>query len=238
LADRLHPALVVLEDFVRALALAAHRFGPARGKAHVLYAYLGDSIGSALIIDGQLYRGETDIMGEIGHISVDRSGPPCRCGNNGCLEMLASTPAVLRRVEQRLRHATVESMLRGPVEAHTLTLSTLLQAAQAGDKLAYQVLDETGAMIGRVLATAVNLFGPGQVVLGGPLAQSGGILLEAALRQIRLEALQYISRQVQLVCDDSDALAGARGAAIRALDTLFASDERLQALLARRHRSA
>ncbi len=231
LRKRLGNSSVLAEDFVRAMGVTTHRYGLGRGRANVLYVFLGDGIGSALIVDGRLYRGEAGIAGELGHVTIDRAGPLCRCGNAGCLEMFASTPAVLQRLQQRLEAAQLESMLRGAYERGELTLPALAAAARAGDKLAYQILDETGGMVGEVVAMALNLLGPGLVVLGGPLVQGNGIILEAVQRQIKLRALQYVSRHIQVVCDDQGELATARGAATLALDALFNSPEQLSRLV-------
>jgi len=145
--------------------------------------------------------------------------------------MVASTAGVLKRVDARLSEARLASPLREAHERGELTLATLIEAARTGDKLAFQILDETGAYVGRVIAIAVNLLGPELVVLGGPLAQDGGIILDAVQRQVRLRALEHLSRQTRIVTDDQGELAGAHGAALLALDALFNSSSRLAALL-------
>ncbi len=147
--------------------------------------------------------------------------------------MMASTSAVLRRTHERLSEPRLMSTLRGPYERNELSLSGVIEAAHAGDKLAFQIVDETGTYIGKVLAIVINLLGPELVVLGGPLAQADGIILHAAQRQVRLHALQHISKETLIVCDDQGELAGAHGAALLALDKFFASEEQLNKLLGR-----
>ncbi len=230
---RLDP--VVVDDSARAMGVAAHRLGLARGCANLVYVYLGNGIGSALLLDGRPYRSTTGLAGEMGHVAIREDGPSCSCGNRGCLEVLASTPAILARVRERLGGSTVTSTLRVAHECGELSLEALIGAARAGDKLAYQVLDEAGSYVGRAVAIMLNLTGSELVVLGGPLAQDGGTILDAVQRQVRLRALEHISRQVRIVCDDQGDLAGARGAALRALDALFDSPQRLAALLGAGH---
>jgi predicted NBD/HSP70 family sugar kinase len=113
------------------------------------------------------------------------------------------------------------SALREPFERDQLTLDVLIRAAGAGDKIAFQILDQAGSYVGRVIAIALNLLGPRLVVLGGPLTQQDGVILEAVRRQVRLRALQQIAGQTQIVADDQGDLAGARGAALLALDRLL-----------------
>jgi predicted NBD/HSP70 family sugar kinase len=230
LGSRLGGGLIVVDDSVRAMGIAAQRCGPAQGSANFLYVFLGSGIGSGVFVDGRPYRGCSGVAGELGHVTIDDDGPWCSCGSRGCLEALASTSAVLRRVQERLAESRLMSTLRGPYEKGGLTLAALIEAARAGDKLAFQILDETGTYVGKVLAIALNLLGPELVVLGGPLAQDGGIILEAVQRQVRLRALQHISSQTRIICDDQGELAGARGAALLALDALFSSPERLMRL--------
>jgi len=231
LAQRTGIVPVVVDDSVRAMGAVARRFGPARGVADFIYVFLGNGIGSAIYADGRLYSGSCGIAGEIGHVVVDENGPWCSCGSRGCLEVMASTSAVLRRVRERLAESSLMSALRDPYERDRLTLGALMEAAAAGDKLAFQILDETGAYVGKVLATALNLLGPEMVILGGPLAQGDSIILDAVQRQVRLHALQYVSSETRIVCDDQGELAGAHGAALRALDTLFASEGSLARLI-------
>jgi predicted NBD/HSP70 family sugar kinase len=232
LRRRLGIGSIVVEDSVRAMGQVAHRLGLARGCSDFLYVFLGNGIGACLFVDGRPYAGSAGIAGELGHVTVDEDGPYCSCGNQGCLEMMASTAAVLRRVRERLSEPRLMSTLRTPYRGDQLTLDAVLRAAEAGDKLAFQVLDETGTYVGKVLAIAVNLLGPELVVLGGPLARAEGILLEAVQRQVRLHALQHVSEQTRILCDDQGQLTGAHGAALLALDALFSSEEHLARLVA------
>ncbi len=232
LRRRLDVGPVVVEDSVCAMGLNAHRFGPAQGRDNFLYLYVGNGIGAALFADGHPYRAATGISGELGHVTINEHGA-CSCGNRGCLETEAATPAVLRRVRERLAASHLDSALRAPLESGTLTIDALLQAAAAGDKIAYQILDETGEQIGRVLAIALNLFGPDLVIFAGPLVSPDSIVAEAMRRQVRLRALKHISRQTVIACDDHFELGAARGAALLALDSLITCDTYAELAVAR-----
>jgi glucokinase len=234
LAGPLGDPLIVVEDSVRAMGISAHRRGPAQGSANFLYVFLGTGVGSALVIEGRPYYGGTGLAGELGHVSVLEDGPWCSCGNRGCLEVLASTTSVMQQVRSRLSESNVLSVLREPFQRGQLTLDALIDAARTGDKVAYQILDEAGTAIGRVIAIAVNLLGPERVVLGGPLVQNDGIVLEAVRRQVRLRALQHIANRTRIIGDDQGEFAGAAGAALMATDALFSSPERIARLLATR----
>jgi hypothetical protein len=85
--------------------------------------------------------------------------------------------------------------------------------------------------IGKVLAIALNMLSPELVILGGPLTQDGGIILEAVQRQVRLRALQHILTRTNIVYDDQGEWAGSRGAALLVLDRLFSSEAHVTRLL-------
>ena len=221
---------IVVDDSVRAMAISAHRLGPAQSSPNFLYVFLGTGVGSALLIDGRPYHGGTGLAGELGHVTVLEDGPWCSCGNRGCLEVMASTNAVMQRVRDRLSESYLLSMLREPFQRGQLTLGALIEAARGGDKVAYQILDEAGTSVGKVIAIAMNMLGPELVMLGGPLVQGDGIVLEAVRRQVRLRALQHIANRTQIISDHRDEFSGANGAALLAADALFVSPERVAKL--------
>jgi predicted NBD/HSP70 family sugar kinase len=178
------------------------------------------------------------MAGELGHVAVTENGPWCTCGNRGCLEVIASTSAILRQVRERLAEAQTISLLAEADARNQLTLAALFDAARAGDKLAYQILNETGVHIGRVMAIALNLLDPELVVVGGPLVHDDGILVEAVRREVRMRALPHISRHIRIETDDQGAMSGARGAALLALDHIFDSTDALVEMLTGRIRRA
>ncbi len=230
LQERLQVTPMILENTVRAMGVNAHRFGPAQGINNFLYVFLGSNTGSSVFFNGQPYFGSLGIAGELGHVTVDDDGPWCSCGNRGCLEAFASTPAVLRRVSERLKEQPV-SVLRDSYEKKQLTLKKLIEAAAAKDKVAYQIMDETGSYVGKVLAFALNLLGPEMVVLGGPLAQGSDVFLQAVQHQVNLHALQQVSKYTQIVCDQYDQFSGTRGASLLALDRIFKDEKSILKLL-------
>jgi predicted NBD/HSP70 family sugar kinase len=228
---------VAVDDSVRAMGLAGARFGPARGIASYVYVFLGNGIGSAVFLHGRPYVGRSGMAGELGHVSVIEDGPWCTCGNRGCLEVIASTSAILQRVKDRLTEVHTLSQLTDAHARGQLTLTALFDAAKAGDKLAYQILTDTGAHVGRVLAIALNLLDPELVVIGGPLVHDDGILVDAIRREVRMRALPHISRQLRIEIDRQGAMSGARGAALLALDQAFDDPVVLAEVLASRPQS-
>lgn len=217
---------IVLDNTVRTMAVNVHRFGPAKEVDNFLYMFLGSNIGSSLMINGVPYAGSKGISGELGHVIVDEEGAWCRCGNRGCLEVSASTPAILERARIRLDELQNNSSLKDRLRENSITLENIIEAANAKDKLAFQIINETGAMVGKVLAFALNLLGVEHVVLGGPLAKDSQVLLNSIQYQVDARTLQFIAKKIHFSIDSYDEFSGTRGAALIVLEKIF-NDEML-----------
>ncbi|MEJ5945994.1 ROK family transcriptional regulator [Pseudokineococcus basanitobsidens] len=137
--------------------------------------YIGAGIGAGVVVDGALYRGASSNAAELGHISVDRDGPPCFCGGTGCLERLASPAAVVeeaRRSPQDFAGLGLEDPGRTPPEVYEL----LSRAAVAGHGPAEEVITRAARLVASATLTFCTLFDLDEVVLSGPaLATAGSI---------------------------------------------------------------
>src|SRR5438552_5527455 len=102
---------VKVDNDANAAALAETRWGAARGYKNVFYATIGTGIGTGIILDGKIFHGRTGRAGEGGRVSIDYRGPICRCGKPGCIEILASGTAIVRRARERLPSGTKSSLL-------------------------------------------------------------------------------------------------------------------------------
>jgi predicted NBD/HSP70 family sugar kinase len=145
-------------------ALAEIVWGAGRGCADLVYVKVATGVGAGLVLNGRLYRGSGGTAGEIGHVTIDDTGPVCRCGNRGCLEAFAGAEAVLEPLRRR--------------HGDRLTLRQVVLAAQAGDVGCRRVIADAGRALGTALAGACNLLAPERVLVGGELAQAGELLLE------------------------------------------------------------
>ena len=193
--------------------------GPGRGPAGIadlLFLSLGDRIGAALILDGDLYRGASGVVGEIGHIVVREDGPRCTCGNLGCVQALASRPAILGQVRAALGEGVVSAMAGAPV----LEVETVVRAAGAGDRLASSVLRQAGEDVGRALAAGANLLGPTMVVLGGHAPALGDLFVDEVRRVLGHHVVPPIAERMRVGVGILGAQAPALGAAWGALDLL------------------
>lgn len=137
--------------------------------------FVGTGLGSGIVINRKLYFGNNFCAGEIGHVKVSPSGPPCSCGQFGCLESFVKESAILSRASAKVieceSHGQTTLLSRGE-DGGELTMPYLIEALEAGDSAAAEVLDEIAEQLGSGIASYVNLLNPGGVVLVGELMDS------------------------------------------------------------------
>jgi glucokinase-like ROK family protein len=188
---------VFIENDANAAALAERYFGVAQDVEDFTYVVANIGLGTGLVVGGQLLIGASGYAGEAGHTTIDPDGPLCRCGNRGCWERLASLRALTERVDQALR-----SGLPSRIAEHTggdeITLDAILMAAQEGDQVARQALDETGAYLGIGIANLVNLLNPQLVVFGGALSLAHEFLMPAAQRVVNDRAMGELRQAARI----------------------------------------
>ncbi len=166
-----------VENDANAAGLAEALYGAGMGYREVFYVTVSTGIGTGIIIDGNIYRGNQGVAGEGGHVCIDYNSPyRCTCGTLGCIEVLASGPAMARRARVRLEqeHA-MPSLLRTMTNGklHLISPEMIADAARAGDAVANSVLDDTGFYLGVWLGSMISLLDPGAIVIGGGVARIG-----------------------------------------------------------------
>ncbi len=213
---------VLLDNDANAAALGEFRFGAGRGYRHMLLVTVGTGIGGGIVSDGVLFRGAHGFAAEIGHFTVDPSGPRCGCGARGCWEQMASGHAIGRLGRERMSNAggwLIAELAGGDPDA--VTGSVVTEAAARGDRTALDILGEVGRWLGVGIAGLVNILDPQVVIVGGGAATAGDLLLEPARAAFaeNVEGARYRPR-VELVPARLGADAGAIGAAALALEEL------------------
>ena len=174
-----------------AAALGEFHFGAGRGSRNLLYLTVSTGIGGGVITEGELYRGEHALAGEIGHMLLQPEGPLCPCGRRGCLEALASGRSIARMMRQRLADNTAN--LDG-LELNSA--KQVAEAARSGDPLALDIWRTAMYWLGIGIASAANLLNPGRVVIGGGLTHSNDLLFKP-VREIA--ALYSLDPNLQIV---------------------------------------
>jgi glucokinase len=182
LKDRLSSGLnrpVVLGNDANLAALAEQRFGAGQGKRHMIYITVSTGIGGGVIIDDKLLLGVRGLAAEVGHMTLEPYGPLCTCGNKGCLEALASGPAIARNARDRIAAGRASSILAlAGDDPQRITAELVGRAATQGDPLAIELLQQAGFYIGVGIVNLMKLFNPGIIVIGGGVSQVGNLLFE------------------------------------------------------------
>lgn len=165
----------------KAFAIAEHRIGAAAGAQTALLATIGTGIGGAVIAHDRVLFGVGGAAGEIGHQIVQPQGPRCTCGNRGCVETLASGPAIVAEAVRRMVQgfATAMTGLSGG-DLNAITPELVARAAEGGDPVAKEVIDTAGSWFGLALAGGIALVAPEVVVIGGGVAPAGSRYFRAA----------------------------------------------------------
>jgi glucokinase len=206
---------VWLENDVRAAVIAEHRHGAGRGRRHLLGVFVGTGIGGGLVLDDKVYRGSTYVAGEIGHVKIRPDGPPCGCGQVGCLETFASRTAIARRIAEAAA-AGEETSLSEIVGADLAPASgaQIGQAVAAGDGLTRRIVEAAARDLAIGLGGAVNLLNPELIVLGGGVVEGiGDHFVGLVDRALRDSAMPSARAAVELVRSRLGDDAGAVGAA-------------------------
>jgi predicted NBD/HSP70 family sugar kinase len=205
----------VLEDSVRAVAHSERKRGVGRYYNHFVYVDVGMGVGSAIYINGSLYRGGNGSAGEFGHMTVDPNGPLCCCGSYGCLEAVASGARVIESVRLALEKGVSSKVLHmADGVLGNITLEMIAAAAEDRDSLSFRALSEAATHIGAACADLVNLLNPEAIIFGGAMFRaSPGLLLEHLNRLVRHRAMEKSANDVKLLLAATQSDAGALGMA-------------------------
>lgn len=187
---------VSVDNDANAAAWGEFRAGAGRhAEGSLLMLTVGTGIGGGLVQGGAPLRGREGLAAEFGHMIVREGGPPCGCGNHGCLEALASGSAIARVAREGLARGA-ESALAGIAEPSGKDVT---RAAEDGDDFACAVLRECGFWLGVGIASLVNALDPELVVVGGGAMQAGELLLAPARAAFAERVIGAAQRRLPLV---------------------------------------
>ncbi|WP_371371635.1 ROK family transcriptional regulator [Sporomusa aerivorans] len=164
---------VFVENDANILAYGEYYFGEAKDANSLVLLKVAHGIGGGIMFNGALYRGITGSAGEVGHTVIDMAGPLCSCGNNGCMEAMASETALIRLVAGAIQNgqfSIVDELVKGNLAA--ISPEDIYQAADDGDALALEMLSRVAGYLGIGIANLVNVFNPELVVISGGLAKA------------------------------------------------------------------
>jgi glucokinase len=190
---------VYLLNDVRTATLGELTFGHGRTSSTMAFFSLGTGIGGGLVVDGKLRLGPLGSAGELGHQTILPEGPRCGCGNRGCLEALASGPAIAAegvRLVKTGQAPKLFALIGGDVSL--ITPEEMASAAEAGDEAVREAIVRAAEYLGIGVANIVTAIHPDLVVLGGRVAQIGPILIDTVLQTVRTRVRMFPTDGVQI----------------------------------------
>ena len=152
--------------------------GGGKGHANLVMVTLGTGVGSGIVCDGKVVYGSDGFAGELGHLVIDHSGNgrSCGCGRKGCLETYTSATGVARTAREFLANRSEESLLRS-LDPERITSFDVFQAAEKGDKIALDIFNYTGRLLGTACADFATFNSPEAFVFFGGLTKAGDYIM-------------------------------------------------------------
>lgn len=201
LSEALDGIPVALTNDANAAAIGEMTYGAARGMKDFIEITLGTGVGSGIVVGGKLVYGHDGFAGEIGHTIVRRNGRMCGCGRQGCLETYTSATGVARTAREYLEIREDDSLLRQK-NIEEITSKDVYDAAVSGDKLALEIFESTGAILGEALADAVAYTSPEAIILFGGLTKAGDLLIAPTKRHMEMNLLNIYKNKVKILISE------------------------------------
>ncbi|MDD2436837.1 MAG: ROK family protein [Massilibacteroides sp.] len=199
---------VSLTNDANAAAIGEMTYGAARGMKDFIVITLGTGVGSGIVIGGNLVYGHDGFAGELGHVIMRRhNGRLCGCGRYGCLEAYASATGVARTAREYLEIRKEDSLLR-EIKEDEITSKDVYDAAIKGDKIALEIFEATGTILGEALADFVAFSSPEAIILFGGLTKAGDLIMnpiKASMNKNMLKVFQGKTKLLFSQLKESDA---------------------------------
>jgi len=193
-------------------------YSPASLSFPFIYVQADEGIGLSVMTDRGFFRGDTEIFGELGHVTVQPHGEICICGNQGCLETISGVRSILQKAEKfGLFHEVTDASGK-----NEKTIKALSRLAHSGNTFAQLLLKEAGSALGQALAATANILGIIHIILGGALMDADEIILPAAAEQIKKNCVKPLNTLVMLQRSSANEYSAATAAAWLALEQHFA----------------
>jgi len=209
---------VYLLNDARAATYGEWMFGAGRGVDTMACYTLGTGVGGGLVINGRLHLGIGGTAGELGHTSIDMSGPTCGCGNRGCVEVYASGPAIAAAgIKAVVQGLTTQIGTLVDYDLNKITPEVVNRAAKEGDAIACSIYENAGFALGVAISNLLVTITPRKVVIGGGVSQAGDLLFDPIQRTIQERVFVMPKEQVQIVPAELGTYAGMIGAAAWAM---------------------
>ena len=201
-----------VDNEANAGAIGEQQFGAGKGTSDLIFISAGIGIGSGIIMKNEIYKGASGFSGEIGHLTIDANGKPCRCGNRGCWELYASEHALLSMANEKLGKS---------VKHDALNLDSIVQMAEQNHPEILEALDSVGRYLGIGIAGIINTFNPTRIIIGNRLSKVAKWLIDPLLEEIKARSLSFHHKAVEIQFTDPHTHSTAMGAAYIAISSFM-----------------
>lgn len=182
---------VFLENESYYCAYAEKEFGNAIDIKNLIFIDINIGIGAGIIMNGDMLRGTCGMAGEIGHISIDMNGPKCKCGNRGCLEIMASIPAMIQKIVFAIvsgRETIIKDLIGS--DLNKININVIKYAIDNKDRLALDIMEDIALKLAFGTNNVINLFNPQVIVFGGEIVKLGDAFLNSIKEHLSSIALK------------------------------------------------
>jgi N-acetylglucosamine repressor len=190
---------VYMGNLAHMAALAEYTCGGGQKRKNLVVIHISQGIGAGIILHGELFHGDSYGAGEIGHAVVVEDGRLCNCGNYGCLETVADSRAIVRRVQELACAATASQPHQGAVDLAAINFEQAVQAFHAGDPTVGLVIEEVGRYLGIAAAQLVSILNIERIVITGPVARFGQPLRDVIGRELLKRSLPTLAQTTEIV---------------------------------------
>lgn len=193
---------VAITNDANAAAIGEMTYGAARGMKNFIMITLGTGVGSGIVINGQMVYGHDGFAGELGHVVMKRNnGRLCGCGRTGCLEAYCSATGVARTAREFLELRNDPSSLRN-IPLDQITSKDVYDAAVNGDKLALEIFNYTGNILGEAFADFVVFSSPEAIILFGGLSKAGELLLKPVRESMEKNLMPMFRGKIKVLVSE------------------------------------
>jgi len=194
---------VAITNDANAAAIAEMKFGAAKGMRDFIEITLGTGLGSGIVVNGKMVYGSDGFAGELGHTIVHEDGRLCNCGRKGCLETYVSANGLKRTLMELIASENMNSPLT-QIPYEKITARQIYEEAKGGDRLALEVFEVTGKILGIALANAAACLSPEAIILYGGLVAAGDLLLQPTRKYFEKNLLNIFQGKVKIIASALD----------------------------------
>lgn len=208
-SERLNDIPVGLTNDANAAAIGEMIYGVARGMKNFIVITLGTGVGSGIVVNGQLLYGSDGFAGELGHVTMVREGGrTCGCGRTGCLEAYCSATGVARTARELLATTQEPSLLR-EMDPEKITSLDVSIAAGKGDRLAKEIYEFTGHMLGEACADFAAFSSPEAFIFFGGMTKAGNLIMDPIKRSYDEHVLKVFKGKAKFLVSGLDGASAA-----------------------------